>query len=101
VSAIEWTLLEFFLATDPASRLSAMVVVSTVLVAFALAAVVIAGAARAAVRAAVEPAPAARPSVRIQPRPLAPRGTGTGAPLTGRPAPRAPDAFLRRSLRTA
>lgn len=101
VSAIEWALLEFFLATDPGGRLSVLVVVSTVLVAFALVAVVIASATRAAIRAAVQPASVERTSCRIPPRLLAPPGSDTRTPLVGRPAPRAPDAYLRRSLRMA
>ena len=100
MSAIEWALLEQLLAADPAGRLSVLVAVATVLVAFALAGVVIARAVCAVVRAAsavgllrsdaqlgvVAPAPPAA----VRPR-----------PLVSRAAARAPGVGPGRSLHVA
>lgn len=101
MSAIEWALLELLLSTDPAGRLSALVVVTTVLVAFALAAVVIASAARSAVRSAIAPTVSPESDCRIPASPPEPPGAVIRTPLTGRPAPRAPGASPRRPFRTA
>jgi len=99
MSAIEWALLELAMSADPVGRVSALVVVATVLVAFGLAAVVIAGAARTVVRSGATPATATHPGRRFAAIPAAPPGAGWRLPLSGRPAPRAPGGVLRRPLR--
>lgn len=99
MSTIEWALLELTMSADPIGRVSALVAVATVLVAFGLAAVVIASAARAAVRSAATPATVTIPARRFAATRPAPPGAVWRVPLSGFPAPRAPGDVLRRPLR--
>jgi hypothetical protein len=99
MATIEWALLELAMSADPVGRVSALVVVSTVLVAFGLAAVVIASAARTAVRSAATPATVTIPARRFTATPPAPPGAAWRIRLAGLPAPRAPGDVLRRPLR--
>ncbi|QIZ98786.1 hypothetical protein [Leifsonia sp. PS1209] len=99
MSVIEWALLELLVSTDPAARLSALVMVATVLVAFALAAVVIASAARAVVRTASAATAVPGERRRVSPVGAAPPPAVRRAPLIGLPAPRAPGRAIGRPLR--
>lgn len=99
MATIEWALLELAVSADPVGRVSALVVVSTVLVAFGLAAVVIASAARTAVRSAATTVTVTIPARRFAATPPAPPGAVWRIPLSGLPAPRAPGYILRRPLR--
>lgn len=100
MSAIEWRLLEHLLAADPAGRLSVLVAVATVLVAFALAGVVIARAVRTLLRAGSS-AGIIRPDVHLSSAEPAPPAAVRLRPLVGPAAARAPGAGHGRSPRVA
>jgi hypothetical protein len=100
MSAIEWRLLEQLLAADPAGRLSVLVAVATVLVAFALAGLVIARAVRASLGAG-SAARITRPDVRLSSAEPAPPTAARHRPLVGPVAARAPGAGHGRSPRVA